>query len=164
MPSAYRNLLQMFTLALLLVFAMLPAAQADDDEDDEEEHVRVVSDPVWKAECGACHVAYPPRMLPAESWRALMGGLDQHFGSDASLDAESARSISAFLEANAGRRRETASGKPLLRITETRWFQREHRKALQRTRNKVKSAANCEACHLQAERGDYSERNIRVPK
>ena len=53
----------------------------------------------WKAECGSCHVPYPPRLLPAESWRALMDGLDRHFGTDATLDATTAASIRAFLEA-----------------------------------------------------------------
>ncbi len=28
----------------------------------------------------------------------------------------------------------------------------------------VKSAANCEACHVQANAGDFSERNIRMPR
>ena len=31
----------------------------------------------WKSECGSCHVAYPPGLLPAASWRAIMAGLDR---------------------------------------------------------------------------------------
>ncbi len=165
MLSGYRNLFRMFAVVVLLMGGTVSVAQADDDDDDEEQ-VRVVSNPLWKTECGACHVAYPPRMLPAESWRMLMSGLDKHFGSDASLDAASVQEIGAFLETHASRKRYAPSSKPLLRITETRWFLREHRKALERTRNnpKVKSPANCEACHLQADSGDYSERNIKIPK
>jgi hypothetical protein len=56
----------------------------------------------WKAECGRCHIAYPPRFLPARSWHAIMQGLDQHFGSNARVDASTAASIDAYLEASAG--------------------------------------------------------------
>ena len=81
-------------------------------------HISTVSNPTWKAECSSCHVAYPPSLLPADSWRALMSGLDKHFGVDASVDAKSAAEIGAFLQKNAGRNR-GASTKPILRITET---------------------------------------------
>ena len=55
----------------------------------------VPSNNVWNTECGACHVAYPPRLLPASSWRAIMGGLAAHFGTDASLDPGAAAEIAA---------------------------------------------------------------------
>ncbi len=41
---------------------------------------------VNKQESPACHTAYPPGLLPAASWRRIMGGLDRHYGSDASLE------------------------------------------------------------------------------
>ena len=63
----------------------------------------VATNPTWQAECSTCHVAYPPRLLPRESWRAVMSGLDKHFGSDASLDPATAREIGTFLDQNAGR-------------------------------------------------------------
>ena len=120
----------------------------------------------WKAECGSCHVPYPPRLLPAESWRALMDGLDRHFGTDATLDDATAASIRAFLEANAGTRRDVSSSQPRLRITETRWFVREHDEvpdAVWRSA-KVKSAANCGACHAGADQGRFSEHDVRIPR
>ena len=43
--------------------------------------------PRYQQECAACHVAFPPGMLPADSWRRLMNDLPRHFGTDASLDA-----------------------------------------------------------------------------
>lgn len=120
----------------------------------------------WKAECGSCHVAYPPKLLPAESWKAVMGGLDKHFGSDASLDAATAAEISTFLLDNAGKRKRDATAKPQLRITETSWFKREHDEVSPASWKNpaVKSAANCGGCHTRADSGDYSESNIRVPK
>lgn len=119
----------------------------------------------WKAECGSCHVAYPAQLLPATSWQRLMKGLDKHFGTDASVDAATAAEIGAFLEKYAGSKRGIA-GETTLRVSETAWFQREHRKVDAATwkNPKVKSAANCAACHTAAEAGDYRERGIRIPR
>ena len=161
----YRNSFVMFAVVVLLG-GMMSVARADEDDDHEGRHKPAVSNAKWQAECGSCHVAFPPRLLPAESWRAVMSGLDKHFGSDASLDAADAVEIGAFLEKHAGTRRRESAVKPLLRITETRWFIREHDEVPQRTWKNplVKSPANCAACHTRADSGDYRERNIRIPK
>ncbi len=159
------KLLRLFAAVVLMTGVMMSAAHAEDDDDDDE-RMPAVKNVLWQTECGSCHVAFPPRLLPAESWRAVMSGLDKHFGSDASLDAKSAHEIGAFLEKNAGSSRHSAPGKPILRITETRWFLHEHDEVPDRTwkNPKVKSAANCAACHIQAENGNYSEHNIKIPK
>lgn len=124
------------------------------------------TNPKWKAECGSCHVAYPPKFLPASSWKAMMGSLDKHFGTDASLEAATTTEILAFLEKNASRRKPEPSTKPLLRITETRWFQSEHDEVPARLWKdpRVKTASNCAACHTQAESGNFNEHNICLPK
>jgi hypothetical protein len=118
----------------------------------------------WKAECASCHIAYPAKRLPASAWRRLMSGLDRHFGTDASVDAAAATAITAYLEQHAGRDRRGDT--QTLRITETSWFLREHDEvppALWKS-PAVNSAANCAACHTQAESGDFRERNIRLPR
>jgi nitrate/TMAO reductase-like tetraheme cytochrome c subunit len=120
----------------------------------------------WRTECGSCHVAYPPQLLSAQSWRTIMNGLDRHFGADASVDAGAAASIGAFLDANAARPHGKRSDPAALRITETRWFRHEHADIAAATWNgtKVGSAANCGACHGGADRGDFSERSVSVPR
>jgi mono/diheme cytochrome c family protein len=126
-----------------------------------------VDHPLYQQECGSCHVAYPPQLLSAASWRAVMAGLGKHFGSDASVDAKSRDDILRFLESRAGRRDTERNGKPLLRITETRGFVHEHSEELPRDIWKhpaVKTPANCQACHSGAEKGDYAERSLRLPK
>lgn len=125
--------------------------------------------PAYRAECGACHVAYPPALLPAVSWQRLMAGLDRHFGTDASLDPATTKAIAAWLAAGAGSYRKVqreAAPPPEDRITRAAWFRNEHDEVPAATwqRADVKSPANCPACHLQADRGDFSERNIRVPR
>jgi len=159
-----KNLTRMFAVVVLIMGATMPVAHADDDEDEGRQPA--VSNAKWVSECGACHVAYPPRYLPAESWRATMSGLDKHFGSNAGLDAASANEITAFLEKNADTRKHETLAKPLLRITETHWFKSEHREvAAHNWKNpKVKSRANCGACHTKAESGDFSEDNVKIPK
>ena len=132
--------------AALLGLAALPAAA---------DKPRLPPNPVYKAECGSCHVAFPPKLLPAESWARLMARLDRHFGSDASLDAKASEEIGRYLAANAGRRAAPAGDEP--RITETRWFRKEHDKvsAARWKDPAVKSPANCVACHARAEEGIY---------
>ena len=66
---------------MLLVLALMAAsAHADSDS-------RVPLLPAYVQECGSCHVAFAPGLLPAASWQRLMADLGRHFGSDASLDA-----------------------------------------------------------------------------
>ncbi|SBT05879.1 Diheme cytochrome c [Candidatus Accumulibacter aalborgensis] len=128
-----------------------------------------VSDAVVKEECGGCHLAFPPSMLPASSWQRMMSDLKNHFGDDASVDAATAAHITGYLVANAGdtggRRysdkllRGTPTTKAPLRITElTRWV-REHREvpAWEWKHKDVRSKANCVACHAAAERGYYDD-------
>lgn len=124
-------------------------------------------DPAYVQECGSCHAPYPARLLSAESWRAVLDGLDRHFGSDASLDPATLKPIAGYLEAHARRRATIGDdGQPLLRITETRWFRHEHDEVPERTWKlpAVKSPANCGACHTAADRGNFSEHALRLPR
>lgn len=152
-------------LILLLNALMATPAWADRDE---YERPRPLANqdaiPLWKQECGSCHLPFPPAMLPAKSWRDMMANLKQHFGEDASLSPEETRTITAFLAANGGRR--PADAKEPLRITRTAWFRHEHGeiRADVWQRPTVKTPANCQACHRQAEKGDFSERGIRIPR
>ena len=152
---------------LTLLLTLLPLTNAWADRDEHQYRAGTVlqaNSPLWKQECGSCHVAFPPAMLPAATWRTMMGGLKDHFGSDASLPAAEEKAITEFLVANAGRA--AVDAKAPMRITRTPWFLHEHREVPVRVwqRPAVKSPANCQACHRQAEQGDYSERRIRIPK
>jgi hypothetical protein len=171
---------------LFLAMCVASAAVYAHDDDDENEHEQrhqkhehrehsqsesdrhasAATSSKLKEECGSCHIVYPPNLLSAESWRALMGNLNKHFGTDASVDAATQKELRAELENAASNRSENVAGKPVLRISETRWFKREHDEVSPRVwRNpKVKSASNCGACHTQAAQGKFNERDIRVPR
>jgi hypothetical protein len=133
------------TLPLLAALALLASSAAA----DEEERVTPVTHAATMKECGECHMAFPLALLPAASWRKLVAGLSDHFGEDASLEPALAAEIERYLVGHAGR----GDGN-LLRISEQRWFRREHDFAKSvRQRPDVRSPANCEACHKQAARG-----------
>ncbi len=55
-------------------------------------------DAVYIEECGACHLAYPPGLLPPESWQKMMGDLKDHFEESAELDEETADYIANYLD------------------------------------------------------------------
>lgn len=122
--------------------------------------------PAYRQECAACHVAYPPTLMPAASWSRIMNNLPRHFGTDASLDAASAKEISAWINAHAGTYKRVSEEPPQDRITRTAWFERKHREVSPATWKlpAVRSAANCGACHTQADQGDFNEHNIRTPR
>lgn len=163
---------------MALLLSGFGAMQAFGDDDHHERHERreghesgegqrfTATNASWQAECSACHIAYPPNLLPAAAWREMMGTLDKHFGTDASLDAATVAEILPFLERNAAPERKSATGKPVLRITETAWFKHEHDDISPAVwkRDAIKSAANCMACHRAADKGDFDEDNIRIPK
>lgn len=117
----------------------------------------------WRAECGACHVPYPPSLLSASQWQRIMGSLGKHFGSDASLDGTIAAEILAFLNANAGRDRGGSSTESLPRITTSRRFLKEHDDA-QFSSALQGHPADCGACHPGAANGDFDEDRVTRPQ
>lgn len=134
----------------------------------DERGPRVPLLPKYQQECASCHIAYPPGTLPAASWRRVMGGLSQHYGSDAALDAADVREIGTWLQAHAGTYKRVNEEPPQDRITRSAWFERKHNArevppdAWKRVA--VGSPANCAACHANAEQGRFSEREIRIPR
>jgi nitrate/TMAO reductase-like tetraheme cytochrome c subunit len=147
----------MKTSIVILLIALSSSALADSHK------LAVPANPQWQTECGSCHMAYPPQLLTAENWRQMMKGLDRHFGANATLDVKEGVEILAFLERYAARDQRYSAN--TLRISDTAWFQRKHREVSMATWShaKVKSRANCTACHVTAERGDWSEHSIRMP-
>ncbi len=175
----------------------LAMSDADDDDSHErEEHrrpsggwvrsrpdVAPVTNATYREECGACHMAYQPGLLPAGSWVEIMqpAALGEHYGDDASLSDALGREISTYLTANASdqahrsrarafgvRTADTAAGvgRDLPRITASVYFRREHDEIPARmvTDNpEVGSFSQCDSCHLGADRGVYNEHQVRIP-
>ncbi len=125
--------------------------------------------PAFKAECGSCHLAFPPALLAADDWRQIMGRLDKHYGDNAALDEATRKQLEDFLAKNAGTGRRVARpailADELPRLTFTDRFRKKHDEVPASTwqDQRVGSPAHCAACHTQAEQGSYRERELRVP-
>ncbi|MDH5558180.1 MAG: diheme cytochrome c [Alphaproteobacteria bacterium] len=148
-------------LAVLLGGA--PAALAD-------ERLPPITNEAVKKECGACHMAFQPQFLPQRSWRKMMDGLSDHFGEDASLPEATRLEIAAYLEANAGDVSGSREGRKFvksiaadqspMRITEVPRWVGEHRGEVRESAwsdPRVRSKANCVACHRGADSGWYDD-------
>jgi nitrate/TMAO reductase-like tetraheme cytochrome c subunit len=95
-----------------------------------------------------------------------MTNLSDHFGTDASLDTQTTQDISRWLQANAGGHKAARTSPPEDRITQSRWFKHEHDEVAPDVwlRPTIKSASNCMACHTSADRGEFDEDDVRIPR
>jgi len=152
--------IKLVALCIAPLLAMASLAHADSDAS-----ARLPLLPKYQEECAACHIAYAPGMLPAASWNRVMGSLDKHYGTNASLDEATVRELSAWLKVNAGTYKRVSEEPPQDRITRSAWFVRKHRKVDAQVWQlaSVKSAANCAACHTGAEQGRYNESQLKYP-
>jgi hypothetical protein len=150
---------------LLVLLALVGASHAVRAGDDQRRSA-VAPLPAYQQECAACHVAFPPGMLPPHSWRRLLNDLPHHFGTDASLDSAAVNELAGWLGENSGAYKRVRAAPPEDRITKSAWFLRKHDEvpAAAWQRAAVKSPTNCTACHAQAGQGDFNEHTVRIPR
>ncbi|MBK1650477.1 diheme cytochrome c [Rhabdochromatium marinum] len=168
----------------------------DRDHHDEEHDgwiphrpdVAPVENPRYAEECGACHMAYQPGLLPAAAWQRILSAdaLIDHYGDDASLGEDTRQRLQAYLSANAAdqarlvRARafafavpattadsaDASAGGALPRITMTAYFQRKHDEIPPRLvveNPDVGSFSQCNKCHQDAAAGIYDEDQVSIP-
>lgn len=157
------------TLAASLLLAAALVGPVSAREARERDAASAPALPAYTQECGACHVPYPPGLLPAASWQRLMSNLPRHFGTDASLEPPMRAVLESWLQWHAGRSsrlRGDTTPPPDDRLTRAPWFQRKHREVNSTTwsRAEVRSPANCGACHSGAAQGDFDEHAVRLPR
>ena len=174
-------------LGLILITSLV---LGDNDKDEENEYeagkynrifskqldVAPVLNAQYKEECGSCHFAYQPGLLPARSWEKMMANLENHFDENAELDKETQTELTSYLVKNAADHADYKRSQGImgslnkndtpLRITETPYFIRKHdeipRKVLQNN-PKLSSFSQCSACHVNAEKGSYDDDEVRIP-
>ncbi len=140
--------------------------------------VRPVDNKQWKEECGSCHFAYQPGLLPSASWQKLLTpeALHNHFGEVADLDKDTLDALRAYALDNAAEKSyyklarkveaATSGEEAPLRITDVRFIKRKHHgipENMVKGNKDVKSLSYCNACHTKAEQGIYKEDTVSIP-
>jgi cytochrome b len=131
-------------------------------------------DPTYVEECGSCHMAYPPSLAPSPRWIAIMDGLADHFGEDASIEPGLASRIRAYLTMNAAEKWDTRAAHELqgsnpqdpLRLTATPFWTRMHGgipESVFKSRA-VGARGACEKCHSDASMGRFDPQDINIPE
>ncbi len=133
--------------------------------------------PVYLKECGDCHNAYPPFLLPRKSWERVMGALDNHFGeeiTEANITKLQQKSILEFLKENAAETNTHEASVKLMHslgirrpkaITKTPYWRETHKdipKSVFKSKE-IKDKSNCSACHKDFEYGNLEDMNIKYP-
>ncbi len=172
----------------LLISAILLATVAGVAISDSERHskegwfsntvpgINQTTTTLYQGECGSCHMAYQPGLLPPQSWETIMADLDNHFGENAELMPKDLTALRNFLLDNAAGRvnyrlsnklMAAQRGKPFpQRITQMHYFRHEHSELgpTQVTKNpQVKSLSQCDRCHQGAAQGLYDEHDVSIP-
>lgn len=125
----------------------------------------LAQDAVWNEECGGCHLAYHPSLLPARSWSRTLAEQQAHFGEDLGLSDETLRHLQAY----AGRNAAEALASPVawkmattvpaqsapLSISATAYWKERHARLEAGTWERVRRS-DCGQCHRDAEAGTFA--------
>lgn len=176
---------------LLMANGVIYTAFADhDDHEGRKQHrkrerkhseyngkgnLSAVNNPTYQENCGACHFAYQPELLPSGSWDKILKSSGDHFGETIDLDTESKDIIAKYLKTNAADYSSAKLSAKIMkcignqipqRITGISYIQRKHHEISQDVikRKSIGSLSNCLACHTTAEKGIYSDDNVKIPK
>jgi cytochrome b len=130
----------------------------------------------WREECGSCHLSFHPSLLPKRSWEKLLAQQNQHFGVDLGLDSATTASLLKYALNNAAEKHKTEPAFKIdsslkaevvpMRITETPYWTKKHREVAASDWNLpwIKSRANCEACHQDAQAGTFEDGAMSIPR
>lgn len=138
--------------------------------------VATINNTLYLDECGRCHFAYQPGLLPIASWEKVMSNLSNHFGEHIKVPDDKNIQIRNFLlDSAAGRTNRKISvkfvrslhkGQIPLRISEIPYFIHKHETLshnMVRDNPAVKSLSHCNACHTDATKGTYDKAAITIP-
>ena len=101
-----------------------------------------------------------------------MSDLENHFGDDASLDFETNKNILAFLLKNSAETStmessfkflQSIKNQDIITLSKTTFWEKTHKEIPKEIfdNEKIKSKANCKACHSDIEKGLIEDENIK---
>ena len=141
----------------------------------QEDSVPAPINDLYLTTCGSCHMAYPPGLLNAASWSALIQNADDHFGEVLSLNDTDAQELVNYLKKGAAENSQgelarditkDLGNRVILRITDIPEIRKEHRKINTDvlSRQSIGSLSNCIACHTGADRGVFDDDSVSIPQ
>ncbi len=136
--------------------------------------LKAVDDSLYQNECNSCHLAYQPGLLPASSWMKVMDGLSNHFGEEIILTKNQVKSLKNYTKKFAANRSQAIRSKKVMtslqgakpiQVMEVPYIKDFHKNIEKDviSRKKIRSLANCEACHISASAGLYYDKHIFIP-
>jgi hypothetical protein len=143
-------------------------------EDSFDESVPVIKSDTYTEACGRCHFSYPPSLLNANSWVAIIDNSEDHFGESLALNSSESEEIKNYLRKNSA---ENSNGeiahdiskdlgsRVVSRIIDVPEIRKEHRDISQDilSRPSIGGLSNCIACHRRAEEGFFDDDNVIIP-
>lgn len=113
----------------------------------------------YQQDCGGCHMAYPPGLLPARSAVRLISGAEDHFGTRLELTPERRDALLRYMVSYAADGAAHRYARPLmhslhadepgpLRVSEIPYIRQIHRSVPSNGK-----LADCRSCHLKVDEG-----------
>ncbi len=136
---------------------------------------KLPKDELWQEECGSCHLAYYPSLLPQPSWAKLFRQQVDHFSEDLSLDSKTIVLLKNYADRYAGKtfnieafwniQNSIHPDDTPTRITQTPYWKNKHSNIdgeIWRSQE-VTGKFNCEACHRDANHYWFDDTAIVLP-
>ena len=179
--SITKRWITFYVAPFLLFHGVFFACMADDDDfinhserRGKSKYLPPVDNLTYREECGACHFAFQPGLLPSGSWEKILAALDNHNGESLNLSPESKQIVSEYLKANAAEHSpakrsikimKSLNGQTPLRITKTPYILKKHDDISPDVlkRESIGTQSNCPACHTTAKDGIYKEKYVVIP-
>jgi len=160
--------------AVFLIVALIPCLSFAGDHKGTKS-LASVNNETYTKNCGSCHFAYQPGLLPARSWLKVLEQPGSHVGGNLSLDKKDMAEIKSYLEHNSAEQSSSKRSRKILgsigsdtpvRISEIPYIKVKHRKIAQDVfmRKAIGSRSNCVACHKSAAGGVYEGDDVVIPK
>jgi len=159
--------------SLFLVGLLTPCVTFASDHKDSKA-IPTVTNETYKKNCGTCHFAYQPGLLPVRSWVKIVNSPGGHPGGNLSIDMKEKSEIKNYLTQNSAEKSPSKRSRKILnsigddtpvRISEISYIKQKHRKINQEVfmRKAIGSRANCIACHKSAANGVYDDNDVVIP-
>lgn len=142
---------------------------------ENDKGVAPVNLELYEEECGSCHFAYQPGLLPVRSWQALLtpDALENHFGDAADLENSVLELLRDYVIQHAADDSYFKRSRKIMasigddeipkRITTVRYIQCKHDKIplnLIKENDEVSSLRFCNRCHTKAETGSFADDDV----